>query len=146
MTSLNKDLLLQIKKVVQLLQQMLDISMLQKQFAEARRWEEKGMDEFNRLLAARQTLIEQIDKIMIREIDLTAPENQKNASSFQKQKEKCLSIVRQIESNDQITREALEKNADQTAVNLAGVKESRKINKAYAGSGIESAWFFDMRK
>lgn len=146
MDNRNDEEFFQTEKAVQFLHQILDISLLQKQFAEGRRWEAKGMNEFNRLLAKRQKLSEQLDKVVVRENEKATAENPAFARSFQEQQDKCLPIVREIELNDRITLEALEQVADQTAVSLAGVRESKKINKAYTTPRMESAWFFDKRK
>lgn len=146
MANVNKEVFFQTEKAVQLLHQILDISLLQKQFAEGRGWEAQGMKEFSRLLAKRQKLSEQLDKIVVRDNEKAAAENPAFVRAFQEQQEKCLPIVREIELNDRITRETLEQFADQTASGLAGVRESKKINKAYAKPIMESAWFFDQRK
>jgi len=146
MANEKEEINLQTEKVVQILHQILDISLLQKQFAEARRWEAKGMKEFNRLLDKRQKLTEQVDKIVIRGNEKAAAKSTAYARAFQEQQEKCLPIVHEIELNDRITRDMLGEGADQAGVSLAGVRESKKITKAYASPRLESAWFFDKRK
>lgn len=125
----------------ELLQEMLVISRRQLEVARDTALEDEKLEEFNRLIAERQALMERIDVLPVKFAKI------REKPELKDEVEGILGIVKAIQESDEVTGTLLRKKAAAVWARLLEVQTGRKAMKAYNKEDETIApWFFDTRK
>lgn len=125
----------------ELLQAMLEVSRGQLQAASGTPLEGETLEEFNRLTAARQALMESIDALPVKFAEI------RDRQDLAAEVEQVMDIVKAIAENDRMTAEFLREKAAVAAARVLEVQTGKKAMKAYNKEDETIApWFFDTRK
>lgn len=125
----------------ELLQEMLVISRRQLEVARDTALDDKDLEEFNRLMAQRQALMDKIDAMPFKFDEI------REKPEFQAQVDSILAAVRAIQENDEACGGLLREKAAAVWARLLEVQTGRKAMKAYNKEDeAVDPWFFDARK
>lgn len=133
-------------KIEDILTNLWELSVRQRDFAQAALWEKEGMHGFERWQKQRKRLVQQLESQVIKEKEKPLLQQEALQNARQTHDRKCRELAAMIEANDALTRNSLIQGMDKLSAKISGVRNSKKARKAYSQSVMENAWFFDKKK
>lgn len=133
-------------KIESILEDLLELSRQQREFAGEALWDKEGMHRFERWQKQRNRLVQQLNSQVIKKKEEPLLQGEQLQAARQNHDRCCRELAALIEANDAVTGNCLKEGMDQLSAKLSRIRQAQKARNVYYQTSADSAWFFDKKR